>query len=403
MDMLERFIKYCQYNTRSDATSLTVPSSHNQYRFAADVLVNDLKAIGVEDVVLSESGVVYGKIHGNDGSIKNKVGFIAHMDTADYNSENIKPQIIENYDGNDIKLNESMVLSPSQFPSLKDHVGKTIVCTDGTTLLGGDDKAGIVIIMEMAKTLINDLTIRHGEIRIAFTPDEEIGHGTDHFDLKQFDADYGFTIDGGDIHSVTLETFNAAKAAIDIQGFSIHPGGAKGKMVNAIDIAVQLATMLPGEAKPQYTQGHEGFYHLESLNGNCEHATMHYIIRDHDHTKLKDKKNYFKHLVETMNIRYDGAITLKMEDQYRNMSVVLKDHPEVLETVENTFKAMGWSYTHGSARGGTDGANLSFMGLPCPNLGTGGYNGHGPYEYVVVEQMRAMVDFLVTMVSKETL
>lgn len=402
MDMLTRFINYCKVNTRSSESSCTSPSTSIQYDFAKDVLVPDLLSLGIEDVTLSKQGIVYGRIKGNDTS-KPKIGLVAHMDTADYESGHVNPQLITNYDGSDITLKNDVTLSIAQFPWLENAIGKTIITTDGTTLLGADDKAGIAIIFSVLEYVLTHPSLQYNDIAFAFTPDEEVGRGTENFDVSIFDVDFAYTIDGGNITSIATDTFNAAKAVIEIHGKSIHPGSAKGQMINACDIAVELAAALPAEQKAQYTSGDEGFYHLDHMEANCEHATLNYIIRDHDYNKLKDKKEYLKQLVKAFNLRYANAIELIIKDQYRNMQVVLKDHPEVLQAITDAYDSYGLPYHFEKVRGGTDGANLSFMGVPCPNLGTGGYNCHGPYEYAVLEEMETMVKVIVTMLTGEVL
>lgn len=400
MDLLENFIQYCKFNTRSSETSLTAPSTAIQMHFAKEVLVPQLQALQLENITLSPQGVLYAFLPCNDDTMTTRIGFIAHMDTADYESSHVNPIVVENYDGNDIILDNGKTLTIDQFPTLANAIGKTIIHTDGTTLLGGDDKAGIAIIMQFIHELKQDPTIKHGPIAIAFTPDEEVGRGTENFDVSLFNCDYAYTIDGGDIRYISDETFNASSAHITITGRSIHPGSAKNQMVNAADIAIELASLLPKEQRPQYTDGDEGFFHCLSIEGNCDKAELSYIIRDHDHKKLKDKKQLLKSIVEMLNLQYNNCITLKLDDQYRNMKVVLKDHPETIQRVTDAYDALGISYEFEKIRGGTDGANLSFMGLPCPNLGTGDYNCHGPYEYVVLEEMQTMVSVLKQMVRK---
>lgn len=398
MDLRSNFIKYCQFNTRSSESSLTAPSTSTQLDFAKNVLVPQLNELGLSDVILTSQGIVYAKLASNDPTINEKIGLVAHMDTADYESEHVNPIVKENYDGLPISLANGRQLDCDQFPWLTHAIGKTIIHTDGTTLLGGDDKAGIAIIMEVLARLANDSSIKHGQISIAFTPDEEVGRGTENFDVQLFDADFAYTVDGGDITYIADETFNASRAVIEIKGRSIHPGSAKNQMVNAADIAVELASYLPKQQRPQYTDGSEGFFHLDHIEANCEHALLTYIIRDYDHLKLKEKKQLLKSIVEMLRIEYGDCIDLKLSDQYRNMKIVLKDHPQVVQRVVDAYENLGVSYQFEKIRGGTDGANLSFMGLPCPNLGTGDYNCHGPYEYVVVDEMETMCDIIVEMI-----
>lgn len=400
MDSLTRLIRYCKENTRSYPDSDTIPSSKTQLEFAKNILVPDMQEVGLQDVYLDESsGIVYGKLKANVDNAK-KIGLIAHMDTADYNAVNINPIVHENYDGNPIELKNGVTLSTQAFPALKKHIGKTIVSTDGTTLLGGDDKAGIVIIMQTIDYFVKNPQVKHGQISVAFTPDEEIGTGIALFDLQRFDADYGFTLDGGDISYITDETFNAAAANVSIKGFSIHPGSAKDLMVNASDIAVELASMLPVQQRPQYTSGYEGFYYLIGINSTCDNATLNYIIRDHDMDKFKAKKQYFTSVVNLLNEKYNNVITLDLHDQYYNMHEILKDNMYVFDKVLAAYKKHNIEVQFDKARGGTDGCQLCFKGLPCPNLGTGDYNCHGPSEFVVMEDLNKMVEILIDTIGE---
>lgn len=398
MDIEKRFLKYVSFDTQSDDNSSTTPSTKKQL-LLAKYLENELKSIGCSDVLVDEYGIVYATIKGNVENAKT-IGFIAHMDTSpDCSGANIKPRIIEKYDGNDIKLNENLTMKVSDFPSLKKNINETLIVTDGTTLLGADDKAGIAIIIESAYRIINDKSLKHGTIKIAFTPDEEVGRGADNFDVKFFNCDYAYTIDGGDINYIEYENFNAYSAKVNIKGVSIHPGSAKDKMVNSILLAKEFDDLLPHNELPVNTQGYEGFHHLCDFNGDCESTMLNYIIRNHNFDIIQRQIQDFYNARDIINKKYNNDfVSVDIKESYRNMKEIIEKHPEVLVKVTDAYKKLDIPYEFEPIRGGTDGARLSFMGLPCPNLGDGGYNFHGRYEYVSLTQMRKMVKVLIEIV-----
>lgn len=398
-NVLDKFLGYVKIDTQSSDEADCFPSTVKQHDLAK-LLYRELVEIGAEDVYYDEKHCyVYGTIPATDGGEKEKVlGFIAHMDTSpEVSGENVNPQIVENYDGGDICLNKDTVLSVEQFPEMKMHMGKTIVTTDGTTLLGADDKAGVAEIMTMAQYLLGHKEIRHGKIVVAFTPDEEVGAGVDHFDLDRFGADWAYTVDGGVIGEIEYENFNAASADIEISGVSVHPGTAKDKMRNASLIALELENLLPRDQRPENTEGYEGFFHLCHIEGTTEKATMSYIIRDHDKEKFEQKKAVMIQAVQTINQKYgDGTAVAEIKDSYYNMKEQI--YPDFMFLIDNAEKAMlelGIKPKIQPIRGGTDGARLSFMGLPCPNLCTGGGNFHGRFEYACVEDMEKVVKLLI--------
>lgn len=398
MDIEKRFLKYVSFDTQSDDNSSTTPSTKKQL-LLAKYLENELKSIGCSDVLIDEYGIVYATIKGNVENAKT-IGFIAHMDTSpDCSGANIKPRIIEKYDGNDIKLNENLTMKVSDFPSLKKNINETLIVTDGTTLLGADDKAGIAIIVESAYRIINDKNLKHGTIKIAFTPDEEVGRGADNFDVKFFNCDYAYTIDGGDINYIEYENFNAYSAKVNIKGVSIHPGSAKDKMVNSILLAKEFDDLLPHNELPVNTKGYEGFHHLCNFNGDCENTMLNYIIRNHNFDIIQRQIQDFYNARDIINKKYNNDfVSVDIKESYRNMKEIIEKHPEVLVKVTDAYKKLDIPYEFEPIRGGTDGARLSFMGLPCPNLGDGGYNFHGRYEYVSLTQMRKMVKVLIEIV-----
>ena len=398
MDIEKRFLKYVSFDTQSDDNSSTTPSTKKQL-LLAKYLENELKSIGCSDVLIDEYGIVYATIKGNVENAKT-IGFIAHMDTSpDCSGANIKPRIIEKYDGNDIKLNENLTMKVSDFPSLKKNINETLIVTDGTTLLGADDKARIAIIVESAYRIINDKNLKHGTIKIAFTPDEEVGRGADNFDVKFFNCDYAYTIDGGDINYIEYENFNAYSAKVNIKGVSIHPGSAKDKMVNSILLAKEFDDLLPHNELPVNTKGYEGFHHLCNFNGDCENTMLNYIIRNHNFDIIQRQIQDFYNARDIINKKYNNDfVSVDIKESYRNMKEIIEKHPEVLVKVTDAYKRLNIPYEFEPIRGGTDGARLSFMGLPCPNLGDGGYNFHGRYEYVSLTQMRKMVKVLMEIV-----
>jgi len=383
--MLNRFLNYISFETTSDENSKTCPSTKNQLDLA-NYLVEELNSLGIESE-LDKSGYVYANIPGNIKTEKT-VGFIAHMDTSpDMSGKNVKANIIKNYNGCDIKLNDEFTTTVKDFPFLKSLKGETIITTDGTTLLGADDKAGIAIIVSAVDELINDKDAKYGDIKIAFTPDEEIGRGADLFDVEKFGADFAFTIDGGPIGELEYETFNAASCKIEIQGKNVHPGSAKNTMVNSQIIAMELNNMLPINERPENTENYEGFFLLTNISGSVEHTEMNYIIRDHSREKFLEKKKLFEEIVKFLNIKYEDRITIEIKDQYYNMREKIENNMEIIDLAKKAFKLSSVDPKIGPVRGGTDGSKLSFMGLPTPNIFTGGYNYHGRYELVSLDQM----------------
>lgn len=389
-NLVNRFVKYVKINTRSDESSQTVPSTQAQVDFAK-VLMSDLEEIGLSEVqYIEENGFVTATLPSNIEEDVPTVGFIAHMDTADFNSENVNPQFVKDYDGEDIVLNEDLniVLSPKDFPNLKNYLSNTLITTDGTTLLGADDKAGIVEIMSAVEYLIANPEIKHGRVRLAFGPDEEIGVGADRFDVDHFDADFAYTIDGGPIGELQYESFNAAGAKITIQGKNVHPGTAKDQMVNALTVGMELNAKLPASDVPEKTEGREGFFHLTSMTGTVEDAEMVYIIRDHDREKFEERKTLLLDTIKELNAQFDEErITVDMNDQYYNMREIIEEDMRSVDVAKEAMEELEIEPILEPIRGGTDGSKISFMGLPTPNLFSGGENYHGRYEFVAVESM----------------
>lgn len=393
----EKFLRYVSFDTES-AEAECIPSTEKQFDLARQ-LVKELTGMGASDVRLDEEhAYVYAFIPATDEE-KKTIGFIAHMDTSPAMSgANVRPRCIKDYDGNDICLNEEkgIVMSVSDFPELLQHRGKELIVTDGTTLLGADDKAGIAEIMAMAEYLLSHPQIMHGRIAIGFTPDEEVGRGADLFDIRGFGADAAYTVDGGALGEIEYETFNAASARVRIHGKSVHTGDAKNRMINAVRIAAELDTLLPEQERPEYTEGYEGFYHLDSIRGGVETAVADYILRDHDRAKLEDKKKFFAECCAFLNRKYgEGTVVPEIADSYYNMKDVLSEHMYLIDNACNALREMGIEPSMPPVRGGTDGCRLSYEGLPCPNLCTGGYNYHGKYEYVVVDAMNRVVELLI--------
>lgn len=405
MDVIERFLKYVQIDTCSDEQTGLSPSTAKQHDLAK-VLTEELEEIGAADIIYdTEHCYVYATIPASEGCEEAPVlGFIAHMDTSPaISGANVKPRIVKEYDGEDIVLNEALqvVLKVSDFPEIRELAGKDLIVTDGTTLLGADDKAGIAEIMAMAEYLLTNPGLKHGKIRIGFTPDEEIGCGTDYFDVDLFGADYAYTVDGGALGEIEYENFNAAGAKVYVHGLSVHPGSAKGKMKNSILLAQQFQSLLPVFENPMYTQGYEGFYHLDGITGNVEETRMDYIIRDHDKEKFEQKKARFLAAADFMNTMYgEGTLIVEMKDSYYNMRQVVEPHMQLIDNVKEVMAQMDIEPIISPIRGGTDGARLSFMGLPCPNLCAGGGNGHGKYEYACVQSMEKIVELLVRLTEK---
>lgn len=396
--LVERFLKYVQVNTASDPGSGSHPSSSSQLGFAA-ALVDELKAIGLTDAKADEKGYVMATLPSNISEKVPVAGFIAHMDTSpDFTAVNVKPTIISNYDGGEIVLNaeKGIRLSPSEFPSLLTCKGEDLIVTDGTTLLGADDKAGIAEIITAVEYLISNPSIRHGKIRICFTPDEEIGEGADYFDTAAFGADFAYTMDGGEPGIIAYENFNAAEAVVEIHGRNIHPGSAKGKMLNSMTLAMEFNSMLPPAEKPEFTEDHEGFYHLNSINGTVEETKLKYLIRDHDKRKFETKKKALNNIAGYLNGKYgDGTVSLDIKDQYYNMLEKIQPVMKVVDLASEAIDSTGLVTVTEPVRGGTDGARLSFMGLPTPNLFTGGYNFHGKYEYASINSMKKAVEVII--------
>lgn len=385
MDITERFLNYVKFDTQSDAKSKTVPSTEGQMVFAK-YLEKELNDMGVR-TDLDDKGYLFGYIPSNVDFDLPKVGFLAHLDTApDFSGKNVNPQIIE-YKGRDIKLLDGSIMSPEEFPWLNDVVGEEIIVTDGTTLLGADDKSGIAIIMDAIEKIVNDNSIKHGEIRVGFTPDEEIGRGPHHFDVERFDCDFAFTVDGGKIGELQYENFNACSCFIEIEGKSVHPGSAKNIMINALDIATELNESLPVQMRPQFTENYEGFFMLSSMNGGVSHASMEYIIRDHDMDKFNEKKNIMKLLVSFLEEKHQTKINLEFEDSYFNMKEKLLPHMDKIMLAKKSMEEVGIEPIIEPIRGGSDGSQLSYMGLPCPNFFAGGYNFHGKYEFIPISSM----------------
>ena len=402
MELKDRFLKYVSFDTQSDESSETFPSTAKQ-RVLLDYLAEEMKALGLTEVTVDKYGYAMGTIPATPGCEKAPViGFIAHVDTApDMSGADVKPHVIENYDGKDIRLNAGVTMKVADFPELSFFKGHTLIHTDGTTLLGADDKAGVAEIMTAAEYLLAHPELRHGKIRIGFTPDEEIGRGVDFFDVKAFGADFAYTLDGGDITDYEYETFNAAKSVVTINGFSIHPGTSKDKMKNAILIAQEFNGLLPPLETPAHTEGYQGFFHLQEMHGVAEKAVMEYIVRDHSMERFLQRKAALDQAAEQIDRRYGtGTAVVDTQDQYYNMYEVLKDHLEIVALAEAAMKAAGIAHpTHSPIRGGTDGCMLTYKGLLCPNLPSGGHNAHGRFEFAPVESLKTGVRTVKALVS----
>ncbi len=402
---IENFLQYVRIDTQSDAATGTSPSTAKQHDLAG-LLVEQLEAMGATEITYDkEHCYVYASIPASEGCEDAPVlGYIAHMDTSDaVSGADVKPKIVENYDGGDILLNEeqNIVFRIADFPELKRHMGKDLIVTDGTTLLGGDDKAGIAEIMAACEYLIRHPEIRHGKLRVGFTPDEEIGEGTKYFDVKLFGADFAYTIDGGDFGGMEIENFNAAGAKLTVSGRSTHPGGAKGRMINSMLIAYEFQSLLPVFQNPMYTEGYEGFFHLTGVAGDVEKTTAEYIIRDHNRSLFEQKKQMFRQCGDFLNAKYgEGTVKIEIEDSYYNMKELLEPHGHMIDNVKELVEEMGARLQMDAIRGGTDGARLSYMGLPCPNLGTGCSNGHSRFEYACVQSMEQVTEFLVRLAQR---
>ena len=399
LKLQNRFINYVKIFSTSDPESETTPSTERQWDIAKYIF-EELKTLGLSDVSLDENGYIYGYVPSNlDNDDEPVVGFISHYDTSpDFNGENVKPQIWDDYNGQDLVLNKEagFTLSPSKFESLKDYVGKTLITTDGTTLLGADDKAGIAEIVTAAEFLLANPDIKHGKIAIGFTPDEEIGRGAHKFDVKKFGAEWAYTMDGGEVGELEYENFNAAGAVVKIHGLSVHPGYAFGKMINASLLAAEFIKMLPENETPATTKGFEGFYHLTDLKSDVSEAKIQYIIRDHDNDKFEARKKFITEKVEEFNKKFgEGTAEIEIKEQYRNMKQQFEGKMHIVDIAEQAMKDANIEPKIKAIRGGTDGAQLSYMGLPCPNIFAGGINFHGPYEYVALESMEKAVKVIV--------
>ncbi|MEA4974236.1 MAG: peptidase T [Paludibacter sp.] len=402
MNITERFLKYVSFHTTSDDSTNLTPSTPGQM-FFAQYLVEELTAIGLTEITLDKNGYVMATLPANTDKSIPTIGFIAHMDTSpDMSGKNIKPRIVEDYDGSDILLNEEkvIVLETSKYPEIMQYKGQDIIVTDGTTLLGADDKAGIAEIVTAMEYLIAHPEIKHGKIRIAFTPDEEIGQGAHHFDVEQFGAEWAYTMDGGEIGELEFENFNAAAAKVIFNGLNVHPGYAKHKMKNSIRIAHQYISMLPRHETPEHTEGYEGFYHLMSMEGSVEKTTLNYIIRDHDRDRFERRKKEMQHLVNKINAEFgENTASVELKDQYYNMREKVEPLMHIVDMAATAMKEVGITPNIKPIRGGTDGSQLSFKGLPCPNIFAGGHNFHGRFEYVPVQSMEKATQVIVTIVK----
>lgn len=396
--LLNRFLTYVKIYSTSDPESETTPSTPQQWDMAK-YLFEELKNLGLHDVSIDDKGYVFGYIPSNIQENVPTIGFIAHYDsTPDFNGNGVNPQIWENYNGNDLLLNKEtgFVLSSTKFESLKNYIGQTLITTDGTTLLSADDKAGVAEIVTAAEYLLAHPEIKHGRIAVGFNPDEEIGRGAHHFDVKKFGAEWAYTMDGGEVGELEYENFNAAGAVVKIHGLSVHPGYAFGKMVNASLLAVEFAAMLPANETPSTTKGFEGFYHLTDFNSDVSEAKIQYIIRDHDADKFEDRKAFIQNAVKQFNEKYgEGTAEIEIKEQYRNMKQQFEGKMHIVELAAEAMKEAGIEPKIKAIRGGTDGAQLSYMGLPCPNIFAGGINFHGPYEYVALESMEKAIEVII--------
>ena len=401
MDLTERFLKYVKFDTQSDELTNMTPSTPGQYKFA-EYLQKELEELGLKEITLDENGYLMASLPANTDREVPTVGFIAHLDTSpDMSGHNVRPRIVSHYDGGDIVLNEAegIVLSPSEFPELMNYVGEDLIVTDGTTLLGADDKAGIAEIVTAVEYLLNHPEIEHGKIRIAFNPDEEIGQGAHKFDVKAFGADWAYTMDGGEVGELEYENFNAAVANVTFRGRNVHPGYAKHKMINSIRIANQFILMLPRWETPEHTEGYEGFYHLVKIEGDVEKTTLTYIIRDHDRDRFERRKRELEHLTRKTNNEFPDCASIEIKDQYYNMREKIEPVMNIIAVAEDAMRLAGVESKVQPIRGGTDGAQLSFKGLPCPNIFAGGLNFHGRYEFVPIQSMEKAEKVIVEIVK----
>lgn len=399
-DVIERFLRYVAFDTTSKHDQAMIPSTEKQ-KALGSVLADELRELGIEDARMDEHGYVYASIPGNIPGAP-AIGFIAHMDTSpDACGEGVTPRIVMDYDGGDIELNEELILSPKEFPALKRYTGQDIIVTDGTTLLGADDKAGIAEIMTLAETIMNYPALPHGRICIAFTPDEEVGNGAELFDVKAFGADFAYTVDGGELGELEYENFNAASAKVRIKGSEIHPGSAKGMMINAQRVAIEFDMLLPPAQRPEHTEGYEGFFHLCDMKGNVACADLNYIIRDHDKNAFEQKKGLLRKAADYLNAKYEKELVqVEIRDSYYNMKEKILPHMHLIDIASAAMEDCGVTPIITPVRGGTDGARLSYMGLPCPNLSTGGHNFHGRKEYIPAQSLEKMCRVLLQIVER---
>ena len=387
MNIVDRFLKYVSFDTQSSEESETTPSTAKQFNLA-NYLKDELTELGFTEIELDANGYLYATLPANTSKTVPTIGFIAHMDTSpDCSGANVKPRIVKNYDGGDIILSEGIVSSPSKFPELLDHVGEDIIVTDGHTLLGGDDKAGIAEIVSACVYLMEHPEIEHGKIRVGFNPDEEIGMGAHKFDVEKFGCEFAYTMDGSEIGEIEFENFNAASAKVSIMGCSVHPGYAKDKMINAGRVAAELVSLLPEMETPEHTEGYEGFFHLTGISGNCEKASVSYIIRDHNREIFEQRKQRMQEAVAKINQKYGNVAQLELKDQYYNMREKVEPMMYIIDIAKQAIEEAGMEAKIRAIRGGTDGAQLSFKGLPCPNIFAGGINFHGPYEFCPVQSL----------------
>lgn len=401
-NLLNRFLTYVKINTRSNPDSTTTPSTQTQVDFALNVLKPEMESVGLQDVHYLTNGYLVGTLPANDSTKTRKIGFIAHMDTADFNSEGISPQIIENYAGGSIELGQSgYALSPEEFPNLKNYLGQTLVTTDGTTLLGSDDKSGIAEIMTAIEYLVTHPEIKHGEIRVGFGPDEEIGVGANKFDVDDFNVDFAYTVDGGPLGELQYETFSAASLEIDFMGRNVHPGTAKNQMINALQLAIDFHNQLPEADRPEKTEGYEGFFHLHGMEGTVEKAHSSYIIRDFEDESFENRKKLVQEIADKMNAELGkDCVLITVNDQYYNMKKVIEKDMTPVELAKEVMEDLDIKPVIEPIRGGTDGSKISFMGIPTPNLFAGGENMHGRFEFVSLQTMEKAVDVIIGIVQK---
>lgn len=401
-NLLNRFLSYVKVNTRSNPDSTTTPSTQTQVDFALNVLKPEMEAVGLQDVHYLTNGYLVGTLPANDATKTRKIGFIAHMDTADFNAEGIKPQVIENYAGGAIELGQSgYALNPEEFPNLNNYLGQTLVTTDGTTLLGSDDKSGIAEIMTAVEYLVAHPEIKHGEIRVGFGPDEEIGVGADKFDVDDFNVDFAYTVDGGPLGEIQYETFSAAALEVDFMGRNVHPGTAKNQMINALQLAIDFHNQLPENERPENTEGYEGFFHLHGTEGTVEKAHSSYIIRDFEDDSFENRKKLVQEIADKMNAELGKeSVNVNLHDQYYNMKKIIEKDMTPVELAKEVMEDLEIKPVIEPIRGGTDGSKISFMGIPTPNLFAGGENMHGRFEFVSLQTMEKAVDVIVGIVQK---